>query len=371
MSATVRAVRTAAFRIPLDAPEADGTFEWDATTVVVVRVQADGVEGLGWTYSDASAAAAVGSLLAPVVQGRSLDDVRGVHAAMRAALRNVGSSGIGAAALSAVDIALWDALARARGASLVETLGAARDSVPAYGSGGFTTMEGRALADQLVGWVDDQGVRAVKMKVGESSGARERHDLERAATARAAIGPDIDLFVDANGGYTRAQAARLGRRYVDELDVRWFEEPVSSDDVPGLALLRSQLDVDVAAGEYIWRPQDAARLLAGGAVDCLQADVTRCGGFTGWLDVAALARAHEVQVSTHCAPQLSAHAACTTPETRHIEWFADHVAIERLLLDGGLEPVDGLLTPDRSRPGHGLTWRSADARAYRIAGDEL
>lgn len=369
MTARVRTVRAAALRIPLDAPEADGTFEWDATTVVVVHVDADGAQGLGWTYSDASAAGTVTSLLAPVAQGRPLADVRGVHAAMRGALRNVGSSGIGAAALSAVDQALWDAHARAMGVSLVEALGATRASVPAYGSGGFTTLEGDALVDQLVGWVQDQGVHAVKIKVAEAFGTREEHDLERAATAREAIGPDVDLFVDANGGYSRAQAARLGRRYVDELAVRWFEEPVSSDDLAGLALLRQALDVDVAAGEYTWRPQDAQRMLAAGAVDCLQADVTRCGGFTGWLEVAALARAQEVQVSTHCAPQLSAHAACAAPGVRHVEWFADHVAVERLLFDGVLDPVDGVLTPDRDRPGHGMSLRTAEARKHLVAGE--
>lgn len=368
---TVRSVRAAAYRIPLEAPEADGTFEWDATTVVVVRVHADEADGLGWTYSDASVAGLVASLLAPVVEGRSLDDVRGANAAMRRALRNVGSSGTGAAALSAVDVALWDAHARAHGTSLVTALGSARESVPVYGSGGFTTLAGGPLADQLTGWVEEQGARAVKMKVGEAFGSREQRDLARAETARAAVGPDVDLFIDANGGYTRAQAARLGRRYVEELAVRWFEEPVSSDDVSGLALLRGELEVDIAAGEYTWRPQDAQRLLGASAVDCLQADVTRCGGFTGWLDVAALARAQEVQTSTHCAPQLSVQAACATPEARHVEWFADHVHVERLLLDGVLEPVDGVLMPDRSRPGHGLTLRSADVRRYVVAGDPL
>ena len=372
MTGSVRQVRAAAYRIPLPAPEADGTFEWDATTMVVVQVRADDVVGLGWTYSDAAAAGAVGSLLAPVVEGRPLDDVRGANVAMRGALRNVGSSGIGAAALSAVDVALWDAHARASGTSLVAALGGARAEVPAYGSGGFTTLDGAALADQLTGWVEQQGVHAVKIKVAEARGTREQHDLARTETARAAVGPDVDLFVDANGGYTRSQAARLGRRYCDELAVRWFEEAVSSDDVAGLALLRGALDLDIAAGEYIWRSIDAQRLLAAGAVDCLQADVTRCGGFTGWLDVAALARAQQVQTSTHCAPQLSVHAACATPEARHVEWFADHVRIERLLFDGVLEPVDEASSPRTAPPpGHGLTLRTADAVRYQVAGAPL
>ena len=185
------------------------------------------------------------------------------------------------------------------------------------------------------------------------------------AQARDAIGPDAELYVDANGAYTVGQAVRVADRLAEH-DVRWFEEPVSSDDLDGLAHVRSRCDADVAAGEYGYDLVSFQRICAAGAVDCLQVDVTRCGGITELRRVAAVAAAHGLQVSGHCAPYAHLAALAAVPNLRHLEWFHDHVRIESMLFDGCPEPVEGQLRPPTDRPGHGLTWRPERAASYRV-----
>ncbi|MFC4242997.1 enolase C-terminal domain-like protein [Gryllotalpicola reticulitermitis] len=339
------------YRVPTDQPEADGTAEWDATTVVVVRVAAGEIEGLGYSYADASAALVVTKVLAPLVRGACASDLPYLRDAMDRAVRNLGRAGVVACAISAVDVALWDLRARLVRMPLLELLGRARAAAPVYGSGGFTTYDDDTTAAQLREWLE-LGVGAAKIKIGESAGAAEARDLQRVALAREVLG-DVELFVDANGGYTPSQARRVERDLRD-FDVRWFEEPVSSDYPAELAAVRAGAAMDIAAGEYCWGIQDAARLLAAGAVDCLQLDVTRCGGFTGWLEGAALAEASGISISAHCAPQLSAHAVCAVRRARHLEYFHDHARIEPLLFDGALEVREGSIEP-AGTPGLGLT----------------
>lgn len=139
----------------------------------------------------------------------------------------------------------------------------------------------------------------------------------------------------------------------------------SSQDLAGLAAVRRQATMDIAAGEYSWTLADSARLIDAGAVDCLQIDATRCGGITGFLRAAALAEAHSIDVSAHCAPNAHAHPSAAAPNVRHIEYFHDHQRIEQMLLDGALDPVGGVFTPDLSVAGLGVEFRDRDAAAYR------
>jgi L-alanine-DL-glutamate epimerase-like enolase superfamily enzyme len=351
-------VRAAAYTIPCDALESDGTLTWDSTTVVVVEVAAGDVEGIGWTYAPAGVAGLVDQLLVPALEGAAAFDIGAAHAAMRAALRNAGQTGAGAMALSAADVALWDLKAKLLGLSLATLLGPVRREVPLYGSGGFCSYTLTELAAQLEGWAH-AGIPRVKMKVGRDPGA----DLERVRVARRAIGPDTELYVDANGAFSPKQALLVAERYAED-DVRWFEEPVSSLDLHGLRLLRDRgpAGMDIAAGEYAATLGDFEALA--GAVDCLQADATRCGGITGFLAAAAIAAANELDLSGHTAPTIHAHALCAVPAARHLEWFHDHVRIERMLFDGFLEPDEGSLRPDPSRPGLGVELRRVDAEAF-------
>jgi L-alanine-DL-glutamate epimerase-like enolase superfamily enzyme len=354
----------AVYVVPTDAPEADGTLAWDKTTLVLVTARAGGQQGIGWSYTAAAAASVVTGILSPVVAGRSALDVAGANEAMTRALRNVGRPGIGAMALSAADIALWDLKARLLGCAVATLLGRAREKVPVYGSGGFTTYDETRTREQLTGWVEKDRIPRVKIKIGESWGSNQARDLARVALAREVIGPDTELYVDANGGYSTGQAVRMAHQ-MDDFGVTWFEEPVSSQDLAGLAAIRQQVRPDVAAGEYSWTLADSARLLDAGAVDCLQLDVTRCGGITEFLRGAALAAAHNVQVSGHCAPNLHAPVAAAVPNLRHLEYFHDHQRIERMFFDGALNPEGGVLAPDPGRAGLGLELRSADAERYR------
>ena len=360
----VTSVRAATYVIPTDAPEADGTLAWDQTTMVLARAEAGGQEGIGWTYASPAAQPVITGMLAGVVTGRSALDVPGCTEAMNRAVRNVGREGIASTAISAVDIALWDLKARILGCALTTLLGRVRDSVPVYGSGGFTSYGSERLREQLTGWAQKLAIPRVKIKVGESWGSCQGRDLERVAEAREIVGPATELFVDANGGYSTGQAVRVAAALAD-YGVTWFEEPVSSQDIAGLAAIRGQVPQDVTAGEYSWTLADSARLLDAGAVDCLQADVTRCGGVTGFLQAAALAAAHNVQISGHCAPNLHARVAGAAPNLRHVEYFHDHQRIEDLLFDGALTPQGGVMTPDPDQPGLGLTLREADAERYR------
>ena len=360
----VTALETAVYVIPTDAPEADGTLAWDKTTLVLVRARAGGEQGLGWSYASAAAQTVITEMLADVVTGRGAFDIAGTAEAMARQVRNIGRPGVAATAISAVDIALWDLKARLLGQSLAGLLGPVRRDVPVYGSGGFTSYDDVRTRQQLSAWVEKEGIPRVKIKIGASWGGNEHRDLSRAELAREVIGPDAELYVDANGGYSAGQAVRVADE-LSAVDVSWFEEPVSSQDPAGLAAVRRQVRPDVAAGEYSWSLADSARLIEAGAVDCLQLDVTRCGGITEFIRGAALAAAHNLQVSGHCAPNLHAHVGVAVPNLRHVEYFHDHQRIERLFFDGVLDPAGGAMRPGLDRPGHGLALRDADAERYR------
>jgi L-alanine-DL-glutamate epimerase-like enolase superfamily enzyme len=357
-----RRLSAAAYEIPTDAPEADGTLEWDRTVLVVVEVDAGDETGLGYTYSDASIVSLIERKLAAVMSERSAFDIAGNNGALWRSIRNLGRSGLVATAISAIDAALWDLKAKLLGVSVAVLLGRCRDTVAIYGSGGFTCYTDARLREQLGCWVRNDGCRWVKMKIG-SEPAR---DPQRVGVARDAIGA-AGLFVDANGAFSAKQALALAER-IAEHDVTWFEEPVSSDDVDGLALMRARAPagMDIAAGEYGYNLDDFRHLLVHPSVDVLQADVTRCGGISGFLQVVALCAARQIDLSGHCAPSLHLPVACAVPRLRHLEWFHDHVRIEHMLFDGAPKPRDGEIAPDLSRPGLGLAFKERDAERFRI-----
>ena len=361
-AARIETLTVSAFTIPTDFPESDGTLEWDKTTIVIVEACADGVTGLGYTYANGSTAHLVNDLLANVVRGRDAMDVAASWDAMMHSIRNLGRPGISSMAISAVDIALWDLKARLLDLPLAKLLGAVREGIPVYGSGGFTSYSIEQLQRQFSRWIDS-GIRMVKMKIGRNA----EEDPFRVHRAREAIGPDARLFVDANGAYSRKQALRLAQRFAED-GVRWFEEPVTSDDLEGLRLIRDRApdSMDIAAGEYGYDAGYFCRMLEAGAVDVLQADATRCGGFTGFLQASALCLARSLPLSAHTAPAIHMHLCCAAMPAVHLEYFHDHVRIERMLFDGIQEPRNGVLRPDSSRPGLGLHFRRPDAEKYAI-----
>jgi L-alanine-DL-glutamate epimerase-like enolase superfamily enzyme len=350
------------YTIPTDAPEADGTFSWNSTTMVLVELSVGDTRGIGYTYADAATAKVAEHLLKEIICSADPFQHPALWTKMQMAVRNLGNRGIAAMAISAIDTALWDLRAKLLKISLVQLLGAARESIPIYGSGGFTSYDDRQLQSQLGGWAQ-QGFFFVKMKIG----THPEDDPRRVQVARKAIGDKVALFVDANGAYTAKQAIHLAQIF-HESNVTWFEEPVSSDDLVGLHFIRSHVPapMEVAAGEYGYTIPYFENMVEAKSVDVLQADATRAQGITGFLGAAAVCDAHQMSLSAHCAPSIHMHVCCAVPRARHLEFFHDHARIERMFFDGFCEPRGGKMFPDWSRPGLGLELKQQDAEKFRV-----
>jgi L-alanine-DL-glutamate epimerase-like enolase superfamily enzyme len=358
--ALIRELSVAAYVVPTDFPESDGTLEWDKTTLVLVRAQADDTVGLGYSYADIATAELIKYTLVPVVRGKNAMDVPKLWSDIRHAIRNLGRPGVCSMAIAAVDSALWDLKAKLLNLPLVSLLGAAQSSVEIYGSGGFTSYSTVQLQKQLGAWVE-QGIKSVKMKIGRDPD----QDIARVKAAREAIGKNASLYVDANGAYSRKQALHTAERF-EEFGVSWFEEPVTSDDLEGLHLIRDRAPaaMDIAAGEYGYDLFYFKRMLDAGAVDVQQADASRCAGISEFLRVGALCEAANMPMSAHTSPSLHLHPCCALSRLRNIEYFYDHVRIEGMFFEGVVRPVDGRLHPDLSRPGMGLEFKKTDAERY-------
>jgi len=364
--ASIDTVEVAAYTIPTDGPdgkESDGTLEWSSTTIVIAEVSAGGETGLGYTYGDVAVAHLIASKLKECLAGKDALATCALWSEQISALRNLGVPGLGMMAVSALDVALWDLRAKLLDLPLFRVLPWFHDGVPIYGSGGFCNYPLSRLGAQLAAWVN-QGIPRVKLKTSRHPEA----DPARLAACRAAIGDQPVLMTDANGALDRKQALHWAHRLRAEWAVSWMEEPVASADREGLRLLREQgpPGLDIAAGEYGSVLRDFADLLDAQAVDCLQADVSRCGGITGLLQVAGLCAARSIDLSAHCAPAISAHAFCAVQRIRHLEYFHDHVRVEQMLFEGTLGPKQGGLYPDPSRPGLGLVLKRKDAEPYLV-----
>jgi L-alanine-DL-glutamate epimerase-like enolase superfamily enzyme len=362
--APVTEVRVSAYTVPTDEPESDGTLEWEATTIVVVELEAEGECGLGYAYGDRSVGVFVDSMLRSCLYGADAMRPAAAWAAMRRAIRNAGQQGVGAMAVSAADIALWDLKARLLGLSLADALPRFHEAAPVYGSGGFTSYSEARLREQLEGWRAADLPRA-KIKVGREP----ERDPQRLALCREVLGEETELMVDANGAFAPSEALARAGEYA-AFGVSYFEEPVSSRDRAGLRFVRERAPAGmaVAAGEYEWDLAGLGELAPN--VDVVQADVTRIGGITAMLRADGICRSLQRPFSAHCAPAVSAHVCCAIESLVHLEYFHDHVRLERMLFDGALDPKGGALYPDPTRPGHGLSLKS-EANRWRTASDFL
>ncbi|HTP23958.1 MAG TPA: enolase C-terminal domain-like protein [Solirubrobacteraceae bacterium] len=360
----VDGIEARAYKIPTATDhESDGTLVWDSTSIVVVEIEAGGKTGLGYTYCHPAAAQVIESKLASIVeQGDPLMPQR-IWANLQVQARQLGHAGIAAMAISAVDIALWDLKAKLLDCCLADALPRFRESVPIYASGGFTNYSDDQLRDQVRTWTDEGHTRT-KIKVGRDKPV----DPARIDILRSVAGPNVEVMVDGNGGYTPQEALLWAERFKEQ-GVSYFEEPVSSQDLAGLAEIkrRAPAGMAIAAGEYGWNLPYFHRMLEAGAVHIVQADVTRCGGITNLLRIDGLCKSRNLAFSAHCAPAVSAHACCAMETVVHLEYFFDHHRIERMLFAGTLDPSQGVLTPERSRPGLGLELRRDEAERYRVS----
>jgi L-alanine-DL-glutamate epimerase-like enolase superfamily enzyme len=362
LNETIQRLEVSAFVVPTDSPESDGTAEWDSTTLILVELGVGKISGLGYSYASESCVPLIRKKLFPIVRGKNPFSLSALCNEMNSAVRNFGRHGIASSAIAAVEIALWDLKAKILNLPLVKLLGAVREKIPIYGSGGFTSYSEKQLHKQFQNWVGE-GISMVKMKIGREP----ERDETRVKSARKAIGEKNKLFVDANGAFTPKQALGFAEKF-SEQNVSWFEEPVSSDDLCGLHFLRGRAPakIEIAAGEYNYDVWQAQKMLGARAVDVLQADATRCG-ITGFLQMATLCDAFEIPLSAHTAPALHAHLCCAANRVEHVEYFHDHVRIERIFFDGATtRHKNGFLQPDFSAPGLGLEFKRKTASKFQI-----
>jgi L-alanine-DL-glutamate epimerase-like enolase superfamily enzyme len=356
----INSIKTYVYKIPTDFPESDGTIEWDSTTLIVVFIQTHHQIGLGYTYGHEGISKVIQSTFVPFLKNSNAMNVPLLWEKMLDASRNIGSRGIAASAIAAVDIALWDLKAKILKVPLCTLLGQVRESVPVYGSGGFTSYSKTQLAKQFEDW-KSKGIDKFKMKVGRNPDI----DVQRVKEARDVIGSSNELFVDANGAYTRKQALEFAERF-KEFSVSWFEEPVSSDDLNGLHLLcdRAPPGMNIAAGEYGYEIFYFRKILEAQAVDILQADATRCCGFTGFFQACQLSRAFNLPLSSHCAPSLHLHPSLSQRHVCHMEFFHDHERIDEMFFEGVPKLIKGCLYPDLNRFGHGLELKEKHVKKF-------
>jgi L-alanine-DL-glutamate epimerase-like enolase superfamily enzyme len=354
--------RVSAYKIPTDAPESDGTFEWNSTTLVLVELRSGDYWGLGYTYGHASLCGLIEELLQKCVKKTLVQNAPKTWLDLIDQVRNEGQVGGTAMAISAIDIALWDLKAQCLKISLSELLGRVRETVPVYGSGGFTSYSSEQLQTQFENWKRD-GISRFKMKVGRNS----KEDIGRVRFARECIGNEAELFVDANGAYDLPTALAMSDVFAKS-GVTWFEQPIDPTDYNGMRHLRMRLPhgMSLATGEYIYDFQGVLDQLETDSGDFLQLDVTRCKGLTGYLKSAATCEIYHMPISSHCAPSLHVALGCALPGFRHIEYFHDHQQIEELFFDGTPKPVHGQLSPT-DHPGLGLRFKPDAAKRYLIA----
>ena len=279
-------------------------------------------------------------------------DIERLWADMYWRLRGYGNKGIGFCALSAVDTGLWDLKAKALGLPLYKLLGAYADSVPIYGSGGWTNLDERELLAEMNGYVE-QGIPRVKMKVAKDFGRSEREDVERVEAVRRSLGDDVALYVDANYGYYPKQAIYMAREF-ELQQVGWLEEPVLTDDAPGMAEVRHGTSIPIAAGELDAGKYKFRELIAGGAVDIAQPDVARVGGVTEWMKVAHLAHSFNLKVASHAYQSVHLHLACATPNLKVVEYLGHVHECETAWYTEIPAHKDGMWSPFPDKPGLGL-----------------
>ncbi len=357
--AKIESISVASARVPLENVTSFATRTVFARDYGLVRVRAGGIEGIGFCYAGSSGgtlvAQAVEQLLAPILLGHDSLLVEGLWQRMFQETLLHGRAGSVMRAISILDCALWDLNARTVNLPLYKYLGAAvDDAVPAYASGGYY-LEGKTpkkLGEEMAAYVK-AGFRAVKMKVGRLSPKEEE---ARVKAAREAIGPEVELMLDANNAWHDLPTAMRYMERFELYDPYWIEEPFFPDDIDNHARLAKLTRVTVATGEIGAGRWHFKEILDKGAAQILQTDALVCGGVTEWRKVAATAASYGVTVCPHWFHDLHAHLVAATPNARYVEFFPDDQVLNfRRLIDAQLKAKDGmLLLPETPGLGFGF-----------------
>ena len=333
--------------IPMPPPGSGGRRQ------LFVHIRTDeGVEGLGIGQGSPGVRQVVDEGLKDLLVGQDPFNIEKLWNDMFWHVRGYGRKGIAFCALSAVDIGLWDLKAKALGVPLYRLLGPYTDSVPVYGSGGWTNFSETELVAEMTDYVA-QGIPRVKMKVGKDFGKSEREDIQRLAAVRKAVGDDVAIYVDANNGYYPKQAIYMAKEF-EQFQVGWFEEPVLADDVRGLAEIREAISIPVATGEHEYTKYGFRELIASGGADIVQPDVGRVGGVTEWMKVAHMAHGFNLPVAPHAVQLVHLHLACATPNLKVVEYMNTSLEGDRVWYTEFPQQKDGMWSPLPDRPGLGL-----------------
>ncbi len=354
----IRELRVRAVKVPLVPPHrtASGTIT-ESPLVLTDVVTNEGVIGHSYVFCYSALALKPVALLVkglePIIAGKPVAPLA-IAELLAARFRLLGPQGLTGIAMAAIDMALWDALARARGLPLARLLGGDLKPIRAYGATGYDGANESARV--TAGWVE-RGFKGVKAKIGYPE---VREDVEVVRAMRRAAGDDVALMVDYNQSLMPAEAIIRGR-HLDDEGLTWIEEPTRADDYAGHALIASEVRTPNQCGENWWGSHDMCKAIAAGASDFMMPDVMKIGGVTGWLRAAALGEAHGIRISNHLFVEVSTHLLCATPTAHwleYAEWFNPIIAQPLLI-------VDGCAVLDE-RPGSGVEWNEDAVARYLV-----
>jgi mandelate racemase len=357
---TIRGITTRAVEVPMRFPLGTSAAVIDKAPLLLVDLETNqGVRGRSYLFCYRSAAPrAIDAVLRDAVSLVAGEPAAPIAIAAKLSRRFalVGVTGVVRMALSALDIAIWDALAVAAGVPLVTLLGASPKPVRAYNSNGLGLMSAAAAADEAEKLLAG-GFGSVKLRLGHPT---LEQDLAVTRAVRKRLAASIELPVDYNQALTVAEAIRRGRALESE-GIAWVEEPTRHDDYAGNATIAHELAVPVQIGENFNGAQAMLDALRAGACDYVMPDVARIGGVSGWIHAAGLAAAHGIEMSSHLAPEISVHLLAATPTAHYLEYvdWADAILEEPLQIKDGFAHV-----PDR--PGVGITWNRDAVKAFTL-----
>jgi mandelate racemase len=357
---TFRGVNVRPVLVPLRRPVVSKVGRFDQWPIILIDIETE--EGIvGRSYLEPYLKGAARSIV-PVIHDlaaaragqpiRPLDDFqKGLKS-----LTLVGNEGIAMIAMAGLDMAAWDALAKAANIPLAVFLGGSLGAVPAYNSNGLWLNEVASLGDEALELVAEGEFRGLKLRLG-----REKigDDLAAIETVRAAVGEEIKLMIDFNQGLSLGDALHRCHA-LDEQGLYWFEEPISHINLAGFAQLARELKTPIQLGENFYGPRALFQALTMGCGDYVMQDLMRIGGVTGWLRGAAIAGAAGIEMSSHLYPEFSAHLMRATETAHWLEWqdWANPILAEPYKI------TDGIATTP-NRPGAGVEWNEEAVRHYR------